>query len=48
MDAKETILNHVNEQDEKLSYIAKEIWSHCRFNAFFSGWLCIGHTHASV
>ena len=27
MDAKEIILNHINDQDEKLSYIAKEIWN---------------------
>lgn len=26
MSAKETILNHLDDQDEKLSYIAKEIW----------------------
>ncbi len=28
MGAKEIILNHIDEQDEKLSYIAKEIWNH--------------------
>ena len=28
MDAKEIILNHINDQDEKLSYIAREIWDH--------------------
>lgn len=28
MDAKEIILNDINEQDEKLTYIAKEIWDH--------------------
>lgn len=26
MDSKTIILNHINQQDEKLSYIAKEIW----------------------
>ncbi len=28
MDSKEIILNHINDQDEKLSYIAQEIWDH--------------------
>jgi aminobenzoyl-glutamate utilization protein B len=28
MGAKEIILNHITEQDEKLCYIAKEIWDH--------------------
>ena len=28
MDAKTIILNHINDQDEKLSYIAKDIWDH--------------------
>jgi aminobenzoyl-glutamate utilization protein B len=28
MGAKETILNHINEQDEKMGYIAREIWDH--------------------
>ena len=28
MDSKEIILNHINDQDEKLTYIAKEIWDH--------------------
>ena len=28
MDAKEIILSHINENDEELSYIAKEIWDH--------------------
>jgi aminobenzoyl-glutamate utilization protein B len=28
MGSKETILNHINDQDEKLCYIAKEIWDH--------------------
>ena len=28
MDSQIIILNHLNEQDEKLSYIAKEIWDH--------------------
>jgi aminobenzoyl-glutamate utilization protein B len=28
MNAKNIILDHINEQDEKLSYIAKEIWDH--------------------
>ncbi|MGB1252116.1 MAG: amidohydrolase [Candidatus Promineifilaceae bacterium] len=28
MDAKAIILNHINDQDEKLAYIAKDIWDH--------------------
>lgn len=28
MDAKTIILNHIDHQDEKLSYVAKEIWAH--------------------
>jgi aminobenzoyl-glutamate utilization protein B len=28
MGSKEIILNHISDQDEKLSYIAKEIWDH--------------------
>lgn len=28
MDAKQIILDHINNQDEELSYIAKEIWDH--------------------
>jgi len=28
MHAKDIILNHINDQDEKLTYIAKEIWDH--------------------
>ncbi len=28
MQAKTTILDHINDQDEKLTYLAKEIWDH--------------------
>ena len=28
MNAQDIILNHINDQDEKLTYIAKEIWDH--------------------
>lgn len=28
MDSKQIILDHINQQDEELSYIAKEIWDH--------------------
>jgi aminobenzoyl-glutamate utilization protein B len=28
MDSREIILDHINNQDEKLAYIAKEIWDH--------------------